>query len=400
MAQTTKIPEHECAKLECPFCNREMTPEQYEKARKANELKMNQQMAEERKRLDEEVRMKIEKADMQREKRSQEERKQDQKEKEEFEKMQRESWDRIKEQKDKIHAEQLASIVETKDKEMTQMRDSQATVAQDAYNQGITKKQSENDEMGQRLRENEIMMNAMRDELELTRKKLEQKQPYITGKAGEFKLKEKLEAQFPDDEFIEEKPGREEGDLLQIIKVDGEAIETPICYDNKVAKSVRKSEREKAKKYMRIHNTNHVMIVTRVIPKELENGLVGRIDGILHVHPNVVVDVAKEIRALIIENFRNSTSQKDRDSKESELYDYIASQEYIRQLEKILEVYEKMDALQISEERNHQTLWKCRKELTRQLSSVHVEITSGVNRITQDIAVAKPTKGKKPKKTK
>jgi len=93
-------------------------------------------------------------------------------------------------------------------------------------------------------------------------------------------------------------------------------------------------------------------------------------------------------------------SQKDRDSKKEKLYDYITSQEYRRQLEKILEIYEKMDALQIKEETNHQTMWKDRKDLNKQLSEVQVDITSSTTCITQDLQPEKPRKAKKPKKSK
>ncbi len=388
MAQTTKIPEHECAKLECPFCNREMTPEQYEKARKANELKMNQQVAEEIKRHDEEMRI-----------RSEEEKKVHQKEKEETDKMYQESLDRIKEQRDKIHAEEVASIVETNEKEITLLKDAQATVAQEAFNQANTINQSEIAEKDLKLREQEIMMDGMRNKLDETTKKLEQRQPNITGRAGEFNLEEKLREAFPEDDFIPQTTGTEEADLVQVIKVNDEPLETPICHDNKEAKSVGKKEREKAKNYRKIHNTNHIVITTRNIPNEVENGMLGRVDGVLHAHPDVIVEVVREIRSNIIQSHMDRESQDDRDSKEATLYDYITSQEYLRQLERVREVREKIDAMQIKQEAGHKKMWKERKDLSEHLSDIYTEISSEVKSITQSTPAAKPRKPKKTSKS-
>jgi len=106
MAQTTKIPEHECAKLECPFCNREMTPEHYEKAVKAEQLKTNEVLVEQQKIMNAQTEEKIKQADLQREKRFQEEEKLRLKEKEESEKMLHESFDRRTEDKEKIHKQE------------------------------------------------------------------------------------------------------------------------------------------------------------------------------------------------------------------------------------------------------------------------------------------------------
>ena len=99
-------------------------------------------------------------------------------------------------------------------------------------------------------------------------------------------------------------------------------------------------------------------------------------------------------------------SQDDRDSKEATLYDYITSQEYLRQLERVREVREKINAMQIREETTHKRMWKERKGLSEKLADIYTEISSGVKSITQSTPAAKPRKPKKtnksnkPKKTK
>jgi len=407
MTQTSEITENKC-----PFCKRSMTAEEYEQAVKANQQEMNQQMAEERKRLEDETQRKIEQADIQREKRYEEEEKLQQKKIDDLKKLYQDQVEDLKNEMDKMYKENLSTIKETeekihkqdleiKDKEITQLKDERARMKQAGYDEAKADGERVIAAKDLEIKEQQILLGRAQKDLEETRNKLSQSQPDVKGMAGEYNLKSVLTDAFPDDLFKEQTPGTNAADLTQVIRVNGEELEIPICYDNKEAKNVGPKERDKAKNYKKIHNTNHVIIVTRNIStKEIENGAIGEIDGVLHVHPRILVEVVTQIRSLIIENSRDMKNQKDRDSKEAQLYDYITSQEYVRLVEKVLEVYDKMNAMQISEEKGHQTLWKARKALHDHLSDIYKEISSGVNHITQEPSTIKPKQMRKSKKTK
>ncbi len=175
------------------------------------------------------------------------------------------------------------------------------------------------------------------------------------------------------------------GDIVQKIRTTSASMETPIIYDNKQAESVTAKDIEKAKKYKEVHSTDYVIIVSCNLPKkDVKNGLFGEKEGILLCHPSIVIDVARQIRRAIIEISKQSDSKKDRDNKQSKLYDYIKSTEFTATVEKLHEIYQKAADLQDHEERAHEGLWKQRKKLQSQINDVYSNIVTGVDCIIQE----------------
>ena len=175
------------------------------------------------------------------------------------------------------------------------------------------------------------------------------------------------------------------GDIVQRIRTGAGTIEPPIVYDNKQADTVTNKDIEKAKKYKEIHATDYVIIVSSNLPKkEVKNGLYGEKEGILLCHPCIIVEVAKQIRRAVVEISKQSESKKDREAKESKLYDYIRSQEFASTIEKLHDVYQKMADLQDHEEKAHGKLWKERKKLQLQINDAYVGISNGVDCIIQE----------------
>ena len=254
--------------------------------------------------------------------------------------------------------------------------------AKDAYETKIRKLHAE-------LGERDLQLNRLRgtnDELE---RQLRDNQPELRGEAGEIALFEILTKEFPDDRFRRQKRGTISGDIIQHIRTAHHTlqtpIQTPIVYDNKESISVTKIDITKAKKYKRIHGTNYVMIVSANLPKrDIPNELYGEKDGILLVHPSIVVEVARQIRNAIIHISRLSESRKDRECKETKLYDYVKSQEFSRTIESAYQVYRKMMDLQTQEEKAHGKLWKQRAILQEQIKQAYIDISSGIDGILQE----------------
>ncbi len=66
--------------------------------------------------------------------------------------------------------------------------------------------------------------------------------------------------------------------------------------------------------------------VSKNLPKrEIKNGLFGEICGILLVHTSIIVEVAFQIRKTIIDLSRLSMSDNEKNSKQSQIYEYITS---------------------------------------------------------------------------
>ncbi len=239
-------------------------------------------------------------------------------------------------------------------------------------------------ELEQRLSERDIQLSRFSIEIESLKNQLTQSQSELKGEAGELDLLSRLTEAFPNDHFRRQKRGTSSGDIMQQIRTGGKSLDIPIVFDNKVAKNVTKNDVEKAKKYQKIHGTNYVLIVSANLPKtSVPNGLYGTRDGIILVHPSIVTEVTNQIRRGIIEVSKLSTSKGDQKSKQSKLYQYIMSSEFSLLLEEILMTNETLYKLQNKEEKDHQTMWKSRKQEYDKQVRLYNDFCSGVESITQ-----------------
>jgi len=189
--------------------------------------------------------------------------------------------------------------------------------------------------------------------------------PEFRGTAGELVLQDELHKEFIDDKFMPKKVGIEMADVVQtIVTESGHPLRMPIAYDKKMGDTVTKLDLEKAKRYKTIHNTDYVVIVTA---KGVRNNRFTEMrEGILLVHPIVLIDVARMLRTLIIQTEKYAKNSEALETKQAEIYDYVTSQEYNRAWELKLDIKSQLDELQTSDDRRHkQTSEKRRKLIDR-----------------------------------
>jgi hypothetical protein len=275
--------------------------------------------------------------------------------------------------------------IREKEKNLSELKREQTRMEKIAFEKGksnadIDRKKLEND-----IKERDLQIERFKRDADDLKKQLQQSQSELKGEIGEIDLYTNLTQAFEQDFFTRQKRGTAMGDIVQKIRTTSASMETPIIYDNKQAESVTAKDIEKAKKYKEIHATEYVIIVSSNLPKkDVKNGLFGEKEGILLCHPCIVVDVAKQIRRAIIEIGKQSESRKDRENKESKLYDYIRSSEFASTVEKLHDIYQKAADLQDSEEKAHTRLWKERRKLQSQINDAYVGICTGVDCIIQE----------------
>ena len=126
---------------------------------------------------------------------------------------------------------------------------------------------------------------------------------------------------------------------------------------HRYADSITTSDITKAKKYQQIHGTKYVVIVSTKLPKrEVKSGLLGDRDGIYLVHQSILLPFVKYLREAIIELSMMSKSERERDSKEVMLYEYIRSQEFTSRMERISRIETQFNQLQDKEEKEHKNV--------------------------------------------
>lgn len=275
--------------------------------------------------------------------------------------------------------------LQEKERQLQELKREQARLKKLAFNEGKASVEVETAKLRNDVRERDIQIGRFEREADELKKQLSKTQSELKGEAGEIDLYSNLTQEFQQDLFTRQKRGKAMGDIVQRIRTATTTLETPIVYDNKQADKVTSKDIEKAKKYKAVHATDYVIIVSSNLPKkDVKSGLFGERDGILLCHPTIVVDVAKQIRRAIIEISKQSESRRDRESKESKLYDYIRSQEFAATVEKLRDIYRKMADLQDNEEKAHGRLWKERKKMQSQINDTYIEISNGIDCIIQE----------------
>ncbi len=221
------------------------------------------------------------------------------------------------------------------------------------------------------------------DQVEKLQKTLGNIPPELRGTAGEFVLIDELKKEFRTDIVIGKRVGVAMADAVQTVVTEtGESITIPIVYDRKTGDSITKLDIVKAKNYKTIHNTDHCLIVTDKGIKD--NRLTEERQGVLLVHPSIVIDIAKRIRSFLIEASKQTRNNKGRDSKQAKLYEYFTSQEYDRGSRAKLDTKSKLDELQRKEEDYHRTVWNRRKEFIERWSELDRNNERIISDITQE----------------
>ena len=247
----------------------------------------------------------------------------------------------------------------------------------------------------QKLSEKNIQLARMETDINSLKKTAEGTPGELRGTAGEKTLLDRLEDAFPQDVFKPQKRGQKTGDIIHEIRLDARhKVLTPIVYDNKEDTRVTSSDLEKAKRYKNIHNTNHVIIVSSHLPKEIGNGLIDEKDGVLIVHPKIIIGFVRQLRQSLIEIQKTSLSHIDRDRKEARLFDYLKSQEFERAMRDMETNSEKIDELQDVEEKDHYKLWELRKRLLVELEvkrrAIDAKITSFIRDSKEPVLIGEP----------
>lgn len=298
-------------------------------------------------------------------------------------------YEEFKKQSEESHKKEIGE----KEKQLKELKEMQDIIQKQAEENAKLSFENQLKRKDADLQEREIQIKRLTQKVEELGKQLNQTQSELKGELGELNLYETLTSAFPEDSFKRQTRGQESGDIIQTIRTNNGILATQIIYDNKEDTTVTLKDIEKAKKYQNIHNTSFVLIVSSKIPKTYaKNGIYGIKDGIPIVHPSILVEVATRCRGQIMDIARISKSKKDREAKESKLFDYIMGREFTSLLSSIYQANEKLRKLQEDEQKKHHKWWKDRQKYRDQLLKAYMEISTGVESITQKESEIKTVK--------
>ena len=292
------------------------------------------------------------------------------------------NFDSLKKTSEAQLKENFEQQLKNKESELKKSNENLKNVQKEIAKRAVELAKEETAKLEQKITERELELKRAKELTEDLQNKLSQSSSELKGEAGELNLYSKLSDAFPDDRLTTKKKGKAVGDIIHHIRMkNGKIIGIPIVYDNKVSEHISRTDYQKANKYKSVHKTKYVIIVSSNLPKEIKNGVYGEKNGVLLAAPSVIVDIAKQLREAIIDIYRTSGSNTDRDTKEAKLYEYIRSQEFLGIISKLSKISEELNGLQQGEEFSHQTLWKRRKEVEERLKNAYTNLASEIESI-------------------
>ena len=223
-----------------------------------------------------------------------------------------------------------------------------------------------------RLREMEKQLEDQRKLAEEMKRKAEQGSMQLQGESQELVLEDKLRAAFPFDIIAEVGKGVRGADCIQAVRNNFGQECGSIIYESKRTQNFSNDWIEKLKMDMRSQGAEIAVIVTSVMPKDMD--CFGLKDGVWICSFSEVTALASVLRDGIIRVYNSARSQQNKGDKMTLLYDYLISHEFAEQWSAIREGFVAMK-ISIQKERDAmERLWKAREKQLEKvlLNSAHI----------------------------
>ena len=211
-----------------------------------------------------------------------------------------------------------------------------------------------------KLSEQELVIRQLKDQLQEAHRKAEQGSMQRQGEAQELVIEDWLAGQFPLDTIEEIKKGAQGADCLQIVNTRTRQNCGSIYYESKRTKAFQPAWIEKFKADIREKNANIGVLVTEVMPSDMDR--MGLRDGIWICTFDEFKGLCTVLRESIIQISRAITTQENKGEKMGMLYDFLTSNEFRLQVEAIVEGFTQMHTDLESEKRSMQGIWKKREK--------------------------------------
>ena len=211
-----------------------------------------------------------------------------------------------------------------------------------------------------KLKQKEEQLEQLKKQLQDTQRKLEQGSQQLQGEVQELAIEEYLQNKYPFDSIEEIKKGVRGGDCIQTVHTREIQNCGKIYYESKRTKDFQKSWIEKFKADMREKGADIGVLVSEVLPKELDR--MGLIDGVWICTYEEFKGLSSVLRESIVKINQAKKSEENKTDKMSLLYDYLTSTEFKMQIEAIVEGFTQMQSDLDSEKRSMQRIWKQREK--------------------------------------
>jgi hypothetical protein len=232
----------------------------------------------------------------------------------------------------------------------------------------VKKMESERSDL--KIKELEKKLSDQVELAETMRRKAEQGSMQLQGEVLELALEELLRAAFPFDTIEEVAKGTRGADCVQLVKNNLGQVCGKIIYESKRTKAFTQEWIEKLKGDMRSQQADIAVIVSEVLPRDME--AFGFKDGVWICRFSDVKALAFLLRDSLIKINVALVSQENRGDKMQMLYDYLTGNEFRQNIEAVMEGFIAMKDGITREKVQMEKLWK---EREKQLDKVLLNTT-------------------------
>lgn len=207
------------------------------------------------------------------------------------------------------------------------------------------------------------LQKQLADQIKLTddmKRKQEQGSMQLQGEVMELAIEEWLANQFPLDTIDEIKKGANGADCLQIVNTRTSQNCGTIYYESKRTKSFSNTWIEKFKKDIREKNANIGVLVTEVMPSDMDR--MGLKEGVWICTFEEFKGLSAVLRQSIIQIDNTLVAQDNKGDKMGMLYDYLTSNEFRLQMEAVVEGFTQMNVDLQKEKNAMMRIWKQREK--------------------------------------
>lgn len=355
-------------KYDAEFESLNKAKEQFEQKKKQeNEMfqeRLEKQLKEDRKTLEEKLKLKFQEEQA-----------------EQFGALQKE----LNEKSEQVKELSLARIeVEKLKREKSELKEIAEAEAQKKLNETlltekekIRKQEEEKNEL--RFKELQKQLEDQRKLTEEMKRKQEQGSMQLQGEVQELAIEEWLAGQFPLDSIEEIKKGARGGDCIQVVNTRTHQNCGTIYYESKRTKDFQSSWIEKFKADIREKGANIGVLVTEVMPSDMER--MGLKDGIWICNYEEFKGLCTVLRDSIIQINLAISSQENKGDKMHMLYDYLTGNTFRLQVEAIVEGFTQMKADLESEKRAMLSIWKKREKQIEKVTINTIDMHSSIKGI-------------------
>ena len=215
------------------------------------------------------------------------------------------------------------------------------------------------------------------------RRKLDQGSQQLQGEILELELEQTLTSAFFHDLIEEVKKGQRGADVVQTVRTPAGQACGKIIWEAKRAENWSDRWLTKLKDDQQVANADVAVLVTTVMPKGVSEPF-GRLGDVWIVAPHAMRPVADMLRVTMLELQRLKVVNTGRSEKMEQLYNYLASPQFAQRVRTMLDSFEAMRGDLEAEKRAMQKIWVKRQSQIERVTSSMITVVGELQAIAQD----------------